>query len=356
MFYQIKKQIDKNLFDFVNQADKSYSLSSISPVLFSKIKNFLIRPGKRIRPVLFVIGYKGYAKKSPAGLYRSALSVELLHDFMLIHDDIIDKSSTRRGKPSMHAMFNNYLSKEKKIKFSGNDLAIVAGDIVYALAIDAFLSVKVNFRLKEKALRNFLKAAALTGSGEFIELLGGLKKLNSLKKSDIYKIYQYKTAFYTFSCPLSTGAILAGAGKKELKGLETYGKCIGEAFQIKDDILGMFGCEKNTGKSSLSDLQEAKKTLLIFYAYQNSCQKNKKNITRLLEKKKINYQDLSKMRELIIKSKALALAQKDIKMLLKKSRSILSSLEMKKPLKEALTDYFLPLFKEKIQNKINLGK
>lgn len=348
MFYQIKKKIDLNLSCFVAQIDKTYALTKISPLLSQKIRNFILRPGKRIRPILFVIGYKGYNSKNAFGLYRSALSVELLHDFMLIHDDIIDKAYSRRNKPSMHVMFDSYLAKKGKSKFNGVDLAIVAGDIVYALAIDAFLAVKTEPLRKEKALKNFVKAAALTGSGEFIELIKSLDTLDSLKKSDIYRIYDYKTAFYTFSCPLATGAILAGTQDSELKKLNNYGKYLGRAFQIRDDILGLFGDEKKTGKPALSDLQEAKKTLLIFYTYKECLTGDQKKIKKIFGKEKVSSSDLAVVQKLCQKTKALDSAQKDINKFLQKSQLVLESLAMEKKYKKALNDYFLPLFSEQI--------
>ncbi len=344
MFSQIKKKIEKNLFSFLDQTNKNYPLSSTSPLLFSQITDFILRPGKRIRPILFVIGYKGYSGKSAPGLYQSALSFELLHDFMLIHDDVIDKSLTRRGKPSLHAAFNNSLKKETKAKFNGNDLAIIAGDVIYALAIDAFLAIKEKLNLKEKALRMITKAAAFTGLGEFIELIDGLKDIEKITKKQIYKVYDYKTAFYTFSAPLATGAILAGAGKKEIGKINEYGLCLGRAFQINDDILGMFYPEKITGKSSLSDLREAKKTLLIYYAYKNSPEENRKKIKQLFKKEKAGHKDLLSMRKIILKSKALCASQKEIAKLLKQSQSILDSLAMKKEYKKALADNLLPFF------------
>src|SRR4030042_1469006 len=98
------------------------------------------------------MGYLGVSRKAASGLYRSALSIELLHDFMLVHDDIIDKSDTRRGKPSLHQGFKNYLSGYKTNKFTGEDLALVAGDVMYAMGINAFLSIRENKERKEKAL------------------------------------------------------------------------------------------------------------------------------------------------------------------------------------------------------------
>ncbi|MDD5060118.1 MAG: polyprenyl synthetase family protein, partial [Candidatus Omnitrophica bacterium] len=149
MFLRIKIRIEKELSSYVQAIDKIYSLKRLSPILFKSIKEFILREGKRIRPILFCIGYLSYNKKTPPGLYRSALSLELLHDFMLVHDDIIDKSNMRRGKPSMHSLLKNYLAGCKETKFDSKDLAIVVGDVMYAMALDAFLAVKENKDRKE---------------------------------------------------------------------------------------------------------------------------------------------------------------------------------------------------------------
>ncbi len=325
MINKIKNKIDSELANFFENIDRVYSLSKISGVLYANIKDFVLRKGKRIRPILFIIGYKGFAKRQAPGLYTSALAIELLHDFMLVHDDIIDKSETRRGKPSMHAMLNNHLTGFKDNKFNGQDLSIVVGDIMYALAIDAFLAIKENPIRKETALRKFVRAAVYTGSGEFIELLYGLKPLDKITKNDIYKIYDYKTAHYTFSTPLATGAILAGAKNTEINKLYQYGIYLGRAFQIKDDILGIFEDEKKIGKSTLTDLQEAKKTLLIWYAYNRVNKNDKEFIKMIFSKKLINRNDLKMVQELIKKSGALSRLENEISQLTQKAQEILAA-------------------------------
>lgn len=329
MFEEIKNKIDSELIQFAKNMDRLYSLNKISPLIADNIKNFILRDGKRARPILFVIGYLGFSKKTAPGLYRSALSIELLHDFMLVHDDIIDKSDTRRGKPSMHKMFSNYLAGFKKLKFNGQDLAIVVGDVMYAMAIDTFLSIKENSLRKEKALRKFIEAAMYTGSGEFIELICGIKNINNISKEDIYKIYKYKTAHYTFACPLSIGAILAGANDNEIKKISQYGAYLGNAFQIKDDILGMFEEESKTGKSALADLQEAKKTILIWHAYNYSSPKNKSQIHKIMSKELITQKDLHKMRSIVKDSGALEFAKNEISSMLKKALILIESSKMK---------------------------
>jgi geranylgeranyl diphosphate synthase type I len=328
MTLKIRKRVEKELKNYIRELNISYSLSKISPVLYANIKEFISREGKRIRPILFVIGYLGFAKKAAAGLYRSAISIELLHDFMLVHDDIIDKSNTRRGKPSMHAMLNKYLRNNKNAKFSGEDLTIVIGDVMFALAMHAFLAIQEDEKRKEKALKKLIEAAIYTGSGEFIELLYGLKNLERITKEDIYRVYDYKTANYTFASPLVIGATLAGARQDQIDKLAKYGICLGRAFQINDDILGMFASERKTGKSNLADLKEAKKTILIWHAYNNSNHKNKLAIKKLLSKSNIAKSDLLRMRGILNCSGTLDYAAKEINTLIKKAEFINKTLKM----------------------------
>lgn len=339
MILKIKNRIEQELAYYIRNADKIYSLSKSSPLLYDSIKIFLSRKGKRIRPCLFIIGYLGFAKKAAGGLYRSAVSLELFHDFMLVHDDIIDKSSTRRGKPSMHEMLNQYLSGYDNIKFTGQDLTIVVGDVMYALAIETFLSIKEDPLRKEAALRKLIRAAIDTGSGEFIELLSGIKDIDTTTKKDIYKIYDLKTANYTFATPLCMGAILAGAAREQTDTLFNLGIYLGRAFQIKDDYLGLVGQENKTGKSNLTDLREAKKTILIWYAYDKSPKKDKSTIKRILAASKVGRKDLLIIQRIVSRSGALEYAKNEINALIKKAESLNTRSKMRLPYKNTLINY-----------------
>ncbi|MBU0547237.1 MAG: polyprenyl synthetase family protein [Candidatus Omnitrophica bacterium] len=342
---KMKIRIEKELAAYVKNIDKLYPLNELSPLLFKNIKEFICRDGKRVRPVLFCIGYLGFSKKIPPGLYRSALSLELLHDFMLVHDDIIDNSDTRRGAPSMHVLLNRYLRPKKKAKFNGEDLTIVAGDVMYAMGLDAFLSVKENMYRKEAALKKLISAVLYTGSGEFIELLLGIKPLEKTTQKDIYKIYDYKTAHYTFATPLTMGATLAGAKTNQIKRLLSYGLLLGRAFQIKDDIIGTFGEEKRFGKSNLTDIKEAKRTLLIWYAFNHADKKGRKTIKKIMEGESISNADLLKMRKLITDTGALAYAKNQIKYLFLKSKKQIYGLNMIKRYKQTLDNFSQEILK-----------
>lgn len=343
MVYKIRNKIERELAAFIPDMDRLYGLSRISPLLYRGMKDFVLRDGKRIRPLLFVIGYLGFARNEARGLYRSAVALELLHDFMLIHDDIIDKSATRRGKPSMHALLDSYLKGRRHLKFSGEDLAIVVGDVMYALAIHAFLSIAEDPTRKEAALKKFVEAAMHTGGGEFIELLCSLKDFKSIQKKDIYKIYDFKTASYSFASPLATGAILAGAHPAQVERVFRYGICLGRAFQIKDDIISLFDEEKTTGKPSLTDLQEGKKTLIVWHAYHHSPYKQRRAIERILSKKKVSRGDLRRMRTILVSSGSLKYARRQISALLEEAERMGKTCGLRPEYTDALSRYLRQL-------------
>ncbi|HZX00799.1 MAG TPA: polyprenyl synthetase family protein [Candidatus Paceibacterota bacterium] len=339
MLNKIKNTLETKLVGYLDDLDKKYSLKEISPILFKHIREFALRKGKRVRPTLFIIGYLGFAKKPIAGLYTSALSLELLHDFMLVHDDIIDKSDLRRDKPTMHILLGRYLKGSKNIKTSGQDLAIIIGDVMYAMALESFLAIKESPSHKEKALRKLFQVAMYTGSGEFIEILYGARDISKISQENIYKVYDLKTAYYTFGFPLTMGAVLAGAKEPEIRKLFKYGVYLGRAFQIKDDILGMFSEEKEIGKSILCDLQEAKKTLLVWRAYRKATPRQKSAIKVILNKKKITKQDLLKMRRIVKETGSLDYAKKEVLALIKRAQAALESSQISPKYKNLLNKY-----------------
>jgi len=339
MFLRIKTKIERELKGYIKSLDKAYSLSRVSPLLFKSIKEFLSRRGKRVRPILFTIGYLGFSDKAAPGLYRSAVSIELLHDFMLVHDDIIDKSDTRRGRPSMHTMFNRSLKGLKSIKFSGEDLTIVAGDIMFAMALHAFLYIKEEPVRKEKALNKLIEAALYTGSGEFIELFKGAAGINEVNKNEIYRIYDLKTANYTFASPLCIGATLAGARERETQKLFSYGIRLGRAFQIKDDIIGIFADERVIGKPNLTDIKEGKKTILIWQAYNRSSRSKKLLIKGIFKKNNPGLTDLKNIRKIIEDTGSLLWAKNEVKKLMRESQLILESSAMKQFYKKSLSEF-----------------
>jgi len=340
MLKKLKKDIDAALRQFLKDTVAETELESSPGLLRAGIKDFLERDGKRIRPILFLLSYQGYTKRKKFSydkLLRSSLSLELLHDFLLIHDDVIDKSDLRRGRPTLHRLFNGKLKLPAKNEL-GPNLSIIAGDIIFALAVKALFSFEEEPSRKEQALLEFTKTTVSTGIGEFLDVMNNIKKIEKIRSKDVFLTYILKTAKYTFECPLLTGAMLAGAEKKELKKLSRLGIVLGQAFQIQDDLLDMFSSSEKIGKPVLSDLGESKKTLLVWKTYQVLSGKDKKFFGALLDKNKKNRDDLLKARTLIKKTGADKYCADVAASLLREAKAVYAKLRMKTKYKTALKE------------------
>jgi geranylgeranyl diphosphate synthase type I len=346
MIEQIRKNIDKSLSSFLDTVKKDYKLHLVSPILFKSIREFTLREGKRLRPLLLILTYKGYApasKRISRKLYNASTCMEFLHNFMLIHDDIIDRSNLRRGKPTMHKILERTVQTRDPEKL-GIDLGIIAGDVVYALAIDAFLSINEPAARKEKALKYFIQTAAFTAMGEFIDTVSGVKPIKDVDEQEVFLNYTLKTARYTFDCPMVTGAILAGAHDQEIKKISRFGILIGQAFQIQDDIIGIFETEANIGKSILSDLAEGKKTLLVTHAFSVLRGKAKKEFLNIFAKKTKTLKDLETVKKIFVKTKSLDYALEAIHTRLTEAQKILTRLKINEEYRGLLGACLLKLF------------
>jgi geranylgeranyl diphosphate synthase type I len=338
MLRKFKKDINNELKTLVRQS-KPFLVPAVKyDLLYKGIKDFLLRDGKRIRPSFFILSYMGYSKKKLSSykkLVKCALSLELLHDFLLVHDDVIDNSELRRGKPTLQKIFNKNLKASPDAKI-GSDISIMAGDVIFAMAVESFLSFDVTSLRAKKALSKLIKAAAETGIGEYIDTVNNIKKIEQVSERDIFLTYMLKTAKYTFETPLLMGATLAGAENAELKKLSKLGIALGRAFQIHDDLLDVFSSTEQIGKPVLSDLNESKKTLLVLRAFQALRGKQKKSLKKILSKKKKTYGDLLRFRKLIKISGANKYCADKTLSLLDEARSICDGLRMKAKFKNEL--------------------
>lgn len=210
--------------------------------------------GKRIRAYLVSLGY-GLFK----GLNRiddvlvPSLSYELFQTGILAHDDIIDNSDYRRFKPSMH--------KDLGEGHDGVSKSICVGDFGIVSAIEILDKCSFSAETKLRAISHQNKVFSATIAGELKDIEFSYKE--RAEEQEILEMYRLKTAQYTVSGPLVLGAILAGADDEEIRLISEFGDAVGISFQIRDDILGMFGDEDKLGKSNISDMCEGKKTVLV---------------------------------------------------------------------------------------------
>ncbi len=329
-----KEKINTKIKDFFDsEIEISKKKDGKITELIEHIKEFNLRGGKRIRAVLALVSYELFDGKDFNSILDIAVSVELMQSFFLIHDDIIDNDSFRRGGPTFHKIYEN--SNENLGQRESEGIAIVAGDILESLSKKMILQSCFNEQIKIKILEKFNEIIENTCYGEFLDILSSKQNPN---EDDIIKIHEFKTAKYTIEGPLHLGAIAAGADENEMRILSDYAIPLGIAFQIKDDVLGFFGDEEKLGKSAGSDVKEGKKTLLIIKAIENSSQDDKEFINKCLGNKNVTKRDISKLREIVKKSGSLDYSEKLAEKLVSEAKKALEKSNIKKEGKIFLID------------------
>ncbi len=221
-------------------------------------RRLALRPAKRVRPALVLLGWRLARgdETPPDGVWRFAAALELLHTFLLIHDDVADRSDLRRGGPALHRS----LGRGRR----GVDLAVVVGDHLYTRALEAMLETELPGIAA--AVRYYLGVCRLTAAGQFLDLTLSGAALGDVTLFQTLRVALLKTARYGFAAPLVVGARLGGAGDQLTAPLERTGRQLGLAFQLRDDLLGLFGAPALTGKPS-ADWLTGKATFPVIAAY-----------------------------------------------------------------------------------------
>lgn len=334
-----KNQINSELENFFKKRlEKTDSISDSSKEAIQNIKDFTLHKGKRIRPMLVITAYHAFGGKDQKQIIKAAIAVELMQSFLLIHDDIIDRDSLRRGHPTIHKIYQ----KKYSSPHFGNSMAIVLGDICSILGSEAILQTNFPEKYKLNAIDKFNKVIINTCFGQLLDIESCISK--ETNKDDILKIHNLKTAIYTIEGPLHIGAILAGAKKQDLKTLTNYAIPLGQAFQLKDDILGLFGTRQKIGKPIGSDIKEGKKTLLILKALEKADKKEKDFIKKCIGNRKTTESDIEKIKKIVIKTGSLAYSEELARKLAQNAKKAIINKKLKKQGKSfllSLTDYMI---------------
>ena len=244
--------------------------------------------GKRIRAYLVSLGYQMAAVKYDPAIILPALSYEVFQSGILIHDDIIDESDTRRGMPTMHITLGG--------DQNGISKAICLGDIGLFAAVDLVARADFDSDLVRKAIMHQIKVFELTGAGEIKDI--ELAVADSANEERIVKMYRLKTSWYTMIGPMQLGAILGCADDTLMQQIEKIGMAMGIAFQIVDDIIGIYGKSDKIGKSNLSDMQEGKKTVLSAHFFAHAAKKQADALRAIYGNRESGAEELQTVRAL----------------------------------------------------------
>lgn len=266
----VRSAVEEELSIFLNR-EGAY-LNSISPDLSpvsESLTSFLLDSGKRLRPLFAYAGFAAAGGHLDKAAIRAMAALELLQACALIHDDLMDGSDTRRGKPSIHRHFESVHVREQLDGFApqyGLSAAVLLGDLALVWSDQMLNTAGLSTEQYARVLSYYNEMRVELMAGQFLDIHEQTQKDTSVDRS--MKIARYKSGKYTIERPLHLGAAIASASTEVTSALSRYGLPLGEAFQLRDDLLGVFGDPSVTGKPAGDDLREGKRTVLIAMTHQ----------------------------------------------------------------------------------------
>ena len=321
-------------------------INAMGHVFAEKILDFSVGGGKRIRAALVVLGYQAGGGNKTEDVFPAAIAVELLHNFFLIHDDIIDLSDVRRSRPTIHKMFeswsNQIFRNNTDRQHFCHSMAMLAGNLSCAMAIETLTSVNLPAERIVQAFQKLYTIGRDTVIGQGLDITRTFE--DEISEEAVMQIYLLKTAKYTIECPLHLGLLLSGADDGLLEEISRYAIPVGIAFQIQDDILGVFGTEEELGKSVTSDIKEGKQTLLTVAAYKLGTEAHRERLKFLLGNPHISPADIEEVREIMRASGSLIYARSRAQLLVEKRKTEIRQLSIIADIKqilEGLADYIM---------------
>lgn len=325
-----KQLIDDDIASYGKQVQNNtlQQFGAHSRLAVDAYLNILLRGGKRIRGALAMVGYEMTGGKNADMILRAARVLEMIHAYILIIDDINDRSPTRRGGPTAHTALADVHAKNNWADDSqhfGESIAMNAALVGSHSAQSILAGLNVDETLRTRAISAINEAMVTTAHGQFNDMFNEVT--DDTTERDVMNVMEWKTAHYTFLNPLTFGMILAGASKETIAAIREYSLNAGQAFQITDDILGVFGQEFESGKSPLDDIKEGKRTLLTTYAPEHAKRADKNFLIQMLGNHKLTPAQFTRCKDILIETGALEYARMRAKESIKIA---LSSLESKK--------------------------
>lgn len=326
-YLSTKDAISDVMHDYCQgQIEKAEEYDHTYVDLWKEIDTYLQAGGKRIRAYLVVLTYQAYGGLKPGTILPVVAAWELLHACLLMHDDIIDRDFTRHGVLNISGTYKKiYKNSPDPIHFA-NGAAMLAGDLLMSGAYELLMSAKVNLETQRKIHRLLTDAIFGVAGGEFMDMEIVLK---DVARADALKIAHFKTAEYTCEYPMKTGAVLAGAPQSELEKLTKLSNALGVGFQLVDDLLGVFGDETTTGKSTSGDIREKKRTVLLQETYKRLKGADKRQLVAIMDKTgEPRPSEIEIVRNFMQQSGAKQAVKDQIGDLKKQSLSVLDSMEI----------------------------
>ena len=272
----------------------------------------LLSGGKRLRAAFLYWGWRALGQPDGPGVVRAASAMEIFQAAALLHDDVMDNSDLRRGRPAAHRTFGTWHQQQEwsgDAQRFGHAAAILAGDLCLNWTDEAFATSGLPAAALQRARPEFDRMRTQLMGGQFLDILEGARGWRDLdlaaRLERCRTVIRHKSARYSVEQPLLIGADAAGASPATRAGLARYGAALGEAFQLRDDVLGVFGDPGETGKPAGDDLREGKHTVLVAYALAHADPDGVALVEASLGDPDLDEEAVQSLREVLVRSTAL---------------------------------------------------
>ncbi|ASL10763.1 polyprenyl synthetase family protein [Mycobacterium intracellulare] len=334
---EVRRRVLVEVAEFVAQR-RAADLDGAGIEAVGDILADFVSGGKCLRSTFVYLGWLCGAPADPAAL-RAAASFELVHAFALLQDDVMDGSAVRRGRPSAHRQFGRW-HRERGLpgpswRF-GESAAILLGDLCLIWAEQMLRDSGIDPRRLQLAWPRYDAMRTELAVGQFADLINDARQAPGLEF--VLDVARRKSGNYTVRRPLEIGAAMAGCGAHTLCQLGRYGRAVGEAFQLRDDVLGVFGSPAVTGKPGAIDLFERKATSVVVAAHQLADPSTRRELTELANREALGRDAIDRWKALIIGTGAVGLIEEMIGDRVASARAHLGDLPIEEPVRIALAE------------------
>jgi geranylgeranyl diphosphate synthase type I len=309
---ELRARFDAELAAFLDRQDPDWPDGAPRGV-FTTLHRFVLAGGKRLRPMFCYWGWRGAGEPDATPIVVASAALELFHAFALIHDDIMDGSDRRRGEPSVHRLFADLHARSSwrgDPTSYGRNTALLCGDLCAAWSDQMFHECGLSTEQVHQGYAVFATMRTEVIAGQYLDLVSGV---GDGSVASALTVIRMKAARYTVTRPLQIGAALAGAGPELLAAYVAFGDPLGDAFQLRDDVLGVFGDPAVTGKSILDDLREGKPTVMMALARSSADRAQLGRLRALLGNPELDPEGAAELRGIIVDTGALDRIEQMIK-------------------------------------------
>jgi len=340
---KIEAEIRKKIEWRIKELKEAGTPSSALLEYYKYLNDYMHYGGKRLRPLTMIFAYKAVGGNDENAILDVCPSIEVLHNASLIHDDIIDRDELRRGKPTFHIIYSNWYKKRKNdsdAEHFGMSMGIVGGDSLINFAYRIIITSKFSVEQRLRALD-----ALTTGFNELIdgEVMDVTFPLTEKVSEDEYFLMVDLKTSSLYAAAARMGAIFGGADDELINLFGKFMRLGGRAFQMKDDIIGLYGDPKVTGKPVGNDVREGKKTILVIKALENGTDEQKKTLLGMLGRHDLTDDDIAVARKIIEDTGALKYAEQKMDEFIRDAKATLDQMKPK------LTEEGYNFFKEFVE-------